>query len=48
MTKKSPSKMQFRLPRGMPITETVRAQTAAARVYADAIMGITYAPVGYY
>jgi hypothetical protein len=42
-----PIRMQFRRPSGMPMTETNSEQTAAARVYEDAIRGITYVPVGF-
>ena len=46
ITRASPAMMQFLLPSGMPITVTSIDMTAAASVYEEAIMGITYVPVG--
>jgi hypothetical protein len=40
-TQKLPSRMQFRRPSGKPMMEQRREHTAAANVYADAIIGIT-------
>lgn len=42
-----PRRMMLRRPRGMPMIETMRQQMVAARVYEDAIIGMTYVPVGY-
>lgn len=39
--------MHYLRPIGMPIMDTNRELTAAAKVYADAISGITYVPVGF-
>lgn len=47
MTHKLPSRMILRRPRGIPTIETKRQHTVAARVYADAIMGMMYVPVGF-
>lgn len=36
-----------RRPTGIPMAITANEQNAAAKVYEDAIMGITYVPVGF-
>jgi hypothetical protein len=40
--------MHRRRPTGIPIAITANEQNAAAKVYDEATMGITYFPVGFY
>lgn len=47
-TNRFPRRIQLRLPSGIPIMTTASEHTVAARVYADAIIGITQGPVGCY
>ena len=42
-THRLPSKMQFLRPSGSPLVDTKGEQTAAAKVYEDATMGMMYA-----
>jgi hypothetical protein len=48
MTNPSPSIIHRRRPTGIPMTITANEQNAAAKVYEDATMGMTYFPVGLY
>lgn len=48
MTKMSPASMQPRRPRGMPMIVTANEHIAAANVYDEATMGMTYSPVGFF
>ena len=48
MTVMSPRAMHFRRPNGIPMNITQTDITVEASVYAEAIIGIVYAPVGCY